>query len=427
MSGDPFSGKPMGAFSPLSSIDPTTRERSHAGTAYYGLIADRPNVHVLTGSRVEKIIFDKKEGKLRASGVLFQRKGVIYSAKARLEVILACGSIQSPQVLELSGIGHASLLSSHGVNVLIDNPHVGENLQDHVVCCIGFEAEDNVRTLDDLVRQDLKAIEAAMREYATTQTGPFASVGIASYAYLPVVEFLSEEGRRTFQTLFNKIINMTAPGNSATELNLEISKSILKNEDDASGAYLAVPAQRFDPADPASEQPPAVPVDGNFITLGVMLSLPLSRGSVHITSRDSRDKPAIDPQYLSHPLDMEVLARHVRYLEVIAASDPFRSLLKEHGRRVESDSHLNDLDMAKAFLRTYAFSMWHPTSTCSMMPRDKGGVVDGNLRVYGTENVRVVDASVFPLIPRANCQSTVYAVAERASDLIKVNNGLLSA
>ena len=124
---------------------------------------------------------------------------------------------------------------------------------------------------------------------------------------------------------------------------------------------------------------------------------------------------------------MEIFARHMQYLETIADSAPLRSLLKENGRRWDPNSVLKDFETAKEYIRNSSGSMWHSTSTCAMLPKDRGGVVNENLIVYGTSNLRVVDASVMPLIPRANVRSTVYAVAERAADLFKAHHELVSA
>lgn len=428
MTENPFSGKPMGAFSSLASINLDTKERSYAATAYYAPVADRKNLHLLTGLSVDKILTKKHQSKLCAGGAQFQTNGDVVTVKARKEVILAAGSFQSPKILEISDIGAAELLRSHKIDINIDNPYVGENLQDHFVCGIGFEAEDHVTTLDDLIRQDPKAIEAAMAEYVHSKTGLLTSVGLASYAYLPVVDLLSEDG----QSMLRKLLVGCAAcnnesANPAADLYHNIAKSILESKDEASGSFLAVAAQTVPPADPDYKDCPIGPVPGKFITLGAMLSQPLSRGSVHIKSSDPNEKPVIDPRFLAHPLDIEVLARHMQYLEVIAETHPFRKLLKEGGRHSDPRSYLENLEAAKEYIRKSGISMWHPTSTCSMLPRDKGGVVDEKLVVYGSSNLRIVDASIIPLIPRANVQSTVYAVAERAAGLIKAEHGLVGA
>lgn len=164
-----------------------------------------------------KIIFGKNGVEIVASWIRFQHGGEAKVANARKEIILAAGSIQSPKMFELSGMGNAKLLKAHGIEVLIANPDVGRNLQDRLLCNLSFEAKDNIQTLDDLVRKDPKAIEAAMAEYKNSQGGLFTSIGVASYAYLPVTEFLSDEGQAKLKKLFDGYIlnenNPAAKGN----------------------------------------------------------------------------------------------------------------------------------------------------------------------------------------------------------------------
>jgi choline dehydrogenase-like flavoprotein len=173
------------------------------------------------------------------------------------------------------------------------------------------------------------------------------------------------------------------------------------------------------------EGSPKEPLPGKFIAIGSLLSQPLSRGSVHSSSGDPDAKPLIDPKLVSHPFDLELLAHQMSYIPQIAEMEPLKpTIFKEGGRRWDPKSNFKTLDDVKDFVRTSGASMWHPTSTCSMLPKDLGGVVNERLLVYGTSNLRVVDASIMPLIPVANIQSSVYAVAERASDIIKIDNGL---
>lgn len=150
-----------------------------------------------------------------------------------------------------------------------------------------------------------------------------------------------------------------------------------------------------------------------------MLSHPLSKGSVHITSTSpehlaSSEGLEIDPRYLSHPLDLEVLARHVQFTEqVIGRAEPLASRLKPRAELFK------DLEQAKNYVRLTAQGSHHYTGTCSMMSRDMGGVVDDELRVYGCANLRVCDASIIPIEPRANTQAVVYGVAEMGAQIIK--------
>ncbi|KAL9118484.1 MAG: hypothetical protein Q9187_004966, partial [Circinaria calcarea] len=161
---------------------------------------------------------------------------------------------------------------------------------------------------------------------------------------------------------------------------------------------------------------------GNFYTVAVSLMHPLSRGYSHITSSDPNAKPAVNPNYLVHPLDLEIFARHVRFIGTIVRTEPLKSLFKPGGlvnRAAPKD--LQDLDAIKEYIKDTGLSSWHPTSTCAMLPREAGGVVDHNLVVHQTKNLRVIDASVMPITPRGNPQSSVYAIAERAADFIKMD------
>lgn len=159
--------------------------------------------------------------------------------------------------------------------------------------------------------------------------------------------------------------------------------------------------------------------DGNYISIVSVLNHPLSRGSVHIQSSDPTSQPILDPKYFSHPLDLELHSRHVLWLETLVATEPMASLLKKDGRKIHVEKAVKDLETAKKMVKELFISHYHVTSTCSMLPQRLGGVVNDRLLVYGVRSLRIVDASIMPMIPRGNTQATVYAIAERASDIIK--------
>lgn len=434
MAHDPFAGSSVGAFSCLASIDPATKERSYAATAYYHPIKHRDNLRVLTGARVLKIDFDRAApppAPVRATGVQYVlENGEHKTVAAAKEVVLAAGAFQSPKVLELSGIGDRQLLARHGIDVVLDLPGVGENLQDHVVCSIGYRARDDVETLDALARQEPDAVGQAMHEYAASRSGPLTSVGVYTYAYLPVPA--QGEGPTGQQRLRDLLARHRPDDDDEESRPLacalhDLAERMLLDPEAPSGAYLSVVSQTPRPVEPGAGEsgPPekkAPEVEpGKFVTIGAMLSHPLSRGSVHIRSADPLADPAIDPRYLSHPLDEEVLARHLRHVDaVVAASPPLAGrVLRRPLERLRRDSVADDLDAAKRYLRAHGASMWHPAGSCAMLPRGLGGVVDARLLVHGVENVRVVDSSAIPLLSTANLQATVYAFAERAADIIK--------
>ncbi|KAK3293014.1 aryl-alcohol dehydrogenase [Chaetomium fimeti] len=427
MAHDPFLESSVGGFSCLASIDPATKERSNATTAYYHPNKNRENLCVLTSARVMKIDFDMAlpPAPIRATAVQYEQDGELRTVAVAKEVILAAGAFQSPKVLELSGIGDAQLLAQHGIDVVQDLPGVGENLQDHVVSSISYRARDDLETLDALARQEPDAIGQAMQQYTSNRSGPLTSVGVYTYAYLSLPAQDQQQLRELLGSNPPPDESSSSSSSSGSQPPLaralhDIGEKMLLDPQTPSGAYLSIMSQAPRPDVPNSGYPADPAVPGKFFTIAAMLSHPFSRGSVHIQSRDPLVDPAIDPRYLSHPLDEEVLARHMLHIETIATSPPLARLLQQPLARRDPASHLAaDLDAAKRYLRAKSTSMWHPAGSCAMMPRALGGVVDARLRVYGVSNLRVVDSSAIPLISTANLQATVYAFAERAADLIK--------
>lgn len=421
MAKDPFLGTANGTFSLLHSVDPVTKERSYSATAYYQPHKDRENLVVLTDAHVDKILFDRG-GVVKATGVQYTHNGTTQTASVTKEVVLAAGTFQSPKILELSGIGDATLLAKHGIEPIRDLPGVGENLQDHIACGVAFEAVDSLETLDALARQEPEAIGKALQEYATSQTGPLTSIGIETYAYLPILDRVSQDSPG-YKKL-SKLLDENQPPESDRRASAihSIVRQTLLDPKAPSGIQMTMRTQNPHPVDLTwSPNSPEGPVPGTFLTVATVLSHPLSLGTTHIRSGNPTDHPAIDPAYLSHPVDAEVFASHILQIEQIAKSEPLCStFLKQPLRRRDPATDFKgDLAQAERFARTSSISMWHPCGTCSMLPLDKRGVVDSDLRVHGVQGLRVVDASVMPLISNANLQAIVYGIAEHAADMIK--------
>ncbi|PQE06856.1 aryl-alcohol dehydrogenase protein [Rutstroemia sp. NJR-2017a WRK4] len=162
------------------------------------------------------------------------------------------------------------------------------------------------------------------------------------------------------------------------------------------------PREIFAPTDPA-----------NYISTLAILSHPISRGHLHIKSANPQEPPMIDFKYMSHPLDGEIYGRHMMFHDDLVRTEPLASLLKPNGK----DS--TTLENAIELIKSSTMTNYHPWGTWSMMSEDLGGVVNSRPRVYGTRNVRVVDASMIPIIPRGNIITNVYALAEKAADMIK--------
>ena len=418
MTGDPFSCTSTGGYANAATVDPSSKTRSYAATAYYAPASHRANLSVVTGAQVEKIDFTEKDGNQVANAVYFNCEGKAFRMGVRKEVILAAGTFQSPKILELSGIGNPQILTPLGIPVVIDNKNVGENLQDHIMTGISFEVNDGVMTGDSLMRHEPEAIAAATDMYQKYQAGPLTVGGIASHAFMPL------PGSKSISDMNAELHHLLQqyPPSAKDKPQYDAICRILKEPDEGTAALFMFLAQTNLHNNETAKDYLQNLQPGSFISLGACQAHVFSRGASHIVSNDSSDPPDIDPRYLSHPLDLEIFARHVQFLERLARSPPLADYIKPDGKRNHPTAHVEDLAAAKDYVRTTAISCYHPAGTCAMLPRDAGGVVDDRLIVYGTKNVRVVDASIMPLIPRSNLQSTVYAVAERAADLIRARS-----
>ncbi|KAK4223047.1 hypothetical protein QBC38DRAFT_447737 [Podospora fimiseda] len=424
--GDPFTGKFSGGYINPLTVDANTRTRSDAATAYFTPAKSRPNLHIITGALAEKIIFDTSNPIPKAIGVQIQQAGITSILPVKKEIILAAGPFGSPKLLELSGIGNQDLLKKFNIPLLINNPNVGENLQDHPVSTISFQVNEGVKTIDALARQDPEAVTSAMHEYDTNQSGPFA-VGNYTGALLPVPDFVEpKNGKAILQEVLTK--NTTSKSDDSAPHHTSFVHSVLADPTEGVGNMFMYAAC-------ANVSSPTVGADiivkdetpANFISICAALCFPLSRGSAHITSSNPSDESEIDPRYLTHPLDLEVQARLLRYAETIASTEPLSKYIEKNGRRNPgAPASLDDLEVTKQYAKISALSCWHLTSTCAMLPRDRGGVVDSQLHVHGVQGLRIVDSSIIPLATRGNTQTTVYAVAERAADLIKQDFGIVS-
>jgi choline dehydrogenase-like flavoprotein len=416
-SDDPIEGQKLGTFACGLTIDAETKTRGYAASAYYTPdVSKRSNLQVLTETFVEKILTKNVNGTVVATGVRVRTNdGAHHEITASKEVILSAGAIQSPQILELSGIGQQSLLETHGIPVVLDSPGVGENLQDHAISAPCFEVADDQISAD--IMRDPNIVQAVLQQYMTTKTGPLVGIPI-SVTMLPLVDSNGRVGHDDIAQLIKEYIqNEDLPIWKKKQYE-QLQKQLLGPKE-AAGYAMMLPLQLNISSGKTEMKQLLAPTNPkNFITIMAVNNHPFSRGICHIRSADPSEKPILDPRYLSHPLDLEILARQTQYIETIVKTEPFASLLKPSGRLPEG-KEATSLDAAKEIVKDRLLSTFHPTGTCAMMPKDIGGVVDNRLKVYGTSNLRVVDASIFPMETLGNIQATVYAVAEKAADLIK--------
>ena len=197
--GDPKGGSAIGAYTTLLTIDSKNASRSYAANAYYKPNAARPNLKILTGAFATKVIFAASKTPLVATSVIFTVGGHTYTASARREIIICAGTFQAPHLLELSGIGNASLLNSKGITPIYDNPNVGENLQDHILLPLAFEAAPGEVTFESLRNETF--FTDALAEYTTNHTGPLAAGTCNSYvSFSQILAALNKGQSRPFAT-----------------------------------------------------------------------------------------------------------------------------------------------------------------------------------------------------------------------------------
>lgn len=263
-----------------------------------------------------------------------------------------------------------------------------------------------------------------MRAYIEQKAGPFAAAPTSTgFSSLDMVQPGFTDAKKHAQALVSEYARIH-PGADPAGRDILLARQLLDpNEAVCQTIMLPMGANTSTPENSShlfvNEEP------GMWCTVGACSTRPLSRGHVHINSSDPTVQPIIDPAYYKHPLDLDIIARSILHVIELAQVEPLRSVLRrdENGevllRKTCGNRLPKTLEEAKDFARNNSVTMYHPVGTCGMLPREKGGVVSDELRVYGTSNVRVVDASIFPTNVQGNIVSLVYAVAEKGADIIK--------
>ncbi|KAK3074620.1 hypothetical protein LTR53_002831 [Teratosphaeriaceae sp. CCFEE 6253] len=414
---DPRDGLALGGYNILTNLNLENNTRSYAATAYLNPIKYRPNLKVYTSALVKKVQFDVSTGTPAASSVIFNVNGTDYLIPASREVILSAGTFGSPHILELSGVGNSSIMSKYGIPCMVENPHVGENLQDHVYMPLGFRVNAGIHTLDDLI--DVDYFNAAYDQYLANFTGPLSQVALGG-ALLSSQQIMPKKSdSNKFLALINSLIGQGNPYTNEMKAQYKIIIKDMKGEQEIAQHMNTASGMNPTFANDTTKLFTA-PTPGNYFTILGVLEHPFSRGSVHLQSANASVYPVIDPRYLSHPADIKILAKIALHIQdSLAKAKPLSDLLQGNGTVLQPEYNTLTEANVEAEIRRVLQSEYHPSGTCAMLPEDQGGVVDSRLRVYGTKKLRVVDASIVPLQPRANLQTFVYAMAERAADFIK--------
>ncbi|KZM28375.1 choline dehydrogenase [Ascochyta rabiei] len=386
-------GHPIGVSTQPNNVSPNYT-RSYA-PEYLKLAKD--NLAVRLDTRVTKVNFKSKT----ATGVTIEDGTIIH---ARKEVILSAGSFQTPGLLELSGVGNATLLKKLGIPVVKNLPSVGENLSDHIRIQSSYQLKPEYPSFDVLKNTTRAAVELAAYNAGQVSLYDYTASG---YAYFPWHVVSNDTA-----TMFRKLVQGDTSLDTAVD---QVKKSYLSSPLSATVPQLEV---IFSDGYTGLKGYPAVNSSlfgiGTFSLIGVVQH-PLSKGNVHIISRNITDKPVINPNYLSHPYDLQAATNLAKFLRTIASTSPLKDVWTEEyepGKAVQTEEDWSKYALANTL------SIYHPIGTAALLPEKDGGVVDPELKVYGTAGLRVVDASIIPLLPSAHIQTLVYGIAERASEMI---------
>lgn len=340
--------------------------RASTARAYLRPAMARANLTVMTHALVQRLLLNKAG----VDGVEYRHKGEMRRVKARAEVVLCAGAINSPQLLQLSGLGPKSVLQAAGVQVRRELPAVGEHLSDHlgadIVC------RTNVATLNQFL-------------------GPWHGKLRAAFQWL-------------------------AGGKGPLALSLNQAGGFIKTRPDIAGPDLQL---YFSPVSytraPPGTRPLIRPDPFPGFLIGFNPCKPTSMGHVHIGSADPNTAPTIQPNYLSTDYDQDLMLRGMRLIRALTETESLGRVIEDEvypGRAVQTDEQMMD------FIRQNAWTVFHPCGTCRMGSSLQSSVVDNKLRVHGMQGLRIADASVFPTIPTGNTNAPAIMVGEKASDLI---------
>lgn len=404
---DPAAPTEKGAMYLPQGISQLNQSRADARRARWDPVAGRVNFYISTGQHVRRILFEggcaaSEDNAARAIGVEVSAgpDGNVWTAVAAREVVLAAGALRTPQLLELSGIGDKNVLAKAGVQSRINLPGVGNNLQDHMLMHMtqGFNNQSYVYPN---IMQNQTINDWARSVYYQNRTGPytFGPPDGNGFFSLPQISDRAQEIAQNASSFSDQ--DYLAEG---------LDESVIRGY--ARQRALLIPALNN------SQRAVIEFLQDNAGNTQISNQRPFTRGNVHINGIDPFTYPTLDFRYGSNPIDMAVMMDSLRFNDELFQQPELQILqpVQKDPPHAASDAQLQE------FLNRALGTEFHPSCTAAMMPRDDGGVVDPNLLVYGTRNIRVVDASIFPILPSAHLESVIYAVAEKAADLIKKSN-----
>ena len=340
--------------------------RCSTAVAYLNPARTRPNLQIITHAQVEKVVIEGP----RATGIQYKDKsGTLHTVKAGKEIILCGGSINSPQLLMLSGIGEAEQLSEHGIEVKHDLQGVGKNMQDHLQARLVYKTHEP--TLNDEVSSLIGQAKIGLK-YMMFRSGPMTMAASLATGFLK-----------------------TRPDVETPDIQFHVQPLSAENPGKGADKFSA-------------------------FTMSVCQLRPESKGEIRLASSDGRTYPKIIPNYLSTETDCRTVVEGVNIARRIARHAPLTSKISEEFRP-NPDLDIEDYDATLDWARNNTASIYHPTGTCKMGD-GKEAVVDARLRVHGIAGLRVADCSIMPEIVSGNTNAPAIMIGEKASDLILEDN-----
>jgi choline dehydrogenase-like flavoprotein len=361
--------------------------REDAARAYYYPLMNRTNLKVFVNTTATRVLWipTNSNGSLTAAAAeVVSQNGTISTVFASREIILSAGAFRSPAILENSGVGNPSILSKQSIDLKINLPAVGENLQDQTTLPVTAK----------LINQNI------------TGFPPFV-------AYVSFESLFGSNASSVYNSTLAKLPQYAAAiasqnGGASTAA---VQQQLLKSQLDL----------LFESNTPASELAPIGL--GDTVAIVFWPLQPFSRGSVHINDTDMTAQPAISPNFFQFDFDGQMAAQTSRFVRKFLMTEPLSSIVNASTIAPGLDVVPEDAsdDVWEDWIQTKSAYQpnYHHLGTCAMLPRSKGGVVDNSFRVYGTKNVRVVDLSVVPLQVAGHSTALLYGIAEYAAQKIK--------
>jgi len=363
----------------------------------YLFLRNKPNITIVSSVRSKRLLIDKAS-RTCTGVVVIAPSGDELTYHATREVILSQGVFESPKLLMLSGIGPADELARHKIDLVLESRHVGQNLVDHPAVPFVLRVKDGFGVDDALLRTG-PAHDAAVNEYRTARSGPMASGLLEMVGFPRIDEYLMRDPIYRQAKASNGGVDPFQPGGRP---HFELD-------------FVCMFGSAFQWHFP-------VPKEGNYTTVVVDLVRTVSEpGEVTLNSADPLEQPKINLNFFANDLDIIAMREGIRWTyDLLLNGEGFKDIVVD---QYPWDMPLSSDDEMKRVVLERSQTAFHPTGTARLSKSIDQGVVDPQLKVHGIKNLRVIDASVIPVIPGCRIQNSVYMVAEKGADMIKAQHG----